>query len=107
MGTVVHYGRQAVGDLLDYLSMMGAAMPSRFSDRSEDWEDRDEEGEPEIDIESIAQENDKVDANEFWEEAVSESDGQPQIDGEALTYEQAQKLGLVSDDLANEESENE
>ena len=105
MGTVVHYGRRAVGDLLDYLSMMGAAMPSRMADRSEDWEDSADDGEPEIDIESIALEDDKVDANEFWEEAVSESVAQTQIDGEALTYEQAQKLGLVSDDLASEDSE--
>lgn len=107
MGTVVHYGRRAVGDLLDYLSMMGAAMPAWMSDQREDWEEDDEEDETEIDIESMAQENEKVDANEFWEEAVSKAGGQTQIDGEALTYEQAQKLGLVSEDLPDEESENE
>lgn len=105
MGTVVHYGRAAVGDLLDHLSLMGAAMPSRMGESQEVWEDEsvvvesEEEG---MDLETVAQESEEQDADEFWDDAVSKSDTQPHIDGEALTYEQAQKLGLLTEDQDDE-----
>lgn len=98
MGTVVHYGRRAVGDLLDYLSLMGAAMPSRFGEVESSWEDDQElseEAGEDIDLEAVAQESDGVDADEFWEDAISESGIHPQLDTADLTYEQAQKLGLL------------
>jgi CheY-like chemotaxis protein len=105
MGTVVHYGRAAVGDLLDHLSLMGAAMPSRMGDTEEAWESEPvtaEEEEESIDLEAVAQESEDLDADEFWEDAVSKTDQQPHIDGEALTYEQAQKLGLLTKDQEDE-----
>jgi hypothetical protein len=105
MGTVVHYGRAAVGDLLDHLSLMGAAMPSRMGDAEEAWESEPvtaEEEEESIDLEAVAQESEDLDADEFWEDAVSKTDQQPHIDGEALTYEQAQKLGLLTKDQEDE-----
>jgi len=101
MGTVVHYGRRAVGDLLDYLSLMGAAMPSRFGEGKESWDDTPDyvdEPESEFDIESVVQESEDVDADEFWEEAISESGIHPQLDTADLTYEQAQKLGLLEEE---------
>lgn len=110
MGTVVHYGRRAVGDLLDYLSLMGAAMPSRFGDKEETWEDSPdftEEAESEINLEAVFQESEGIDADEFWEDAVSESGIHPQLDTADLTYEQAQKLGLLEEESEDESPQEE
>lgn len=110
MGTVVHYGRRAVGDLLDYLSLMGAAMPSRFGEPEERWDDSPEfmeDAETEIDLEAVALESKEVNADDFWEDAISDSGIHPQLDTADLTYEQAQKLGLLEEKGEDDSSQDE
>jgi CheY-like chemotaxis protein len=96
MGTVVHYGRRAVNELLEYLSIIGAAGSSRKLMVEQMWEEEamDEEVQ-EIDLEAITKETDESEAEAFWEEAVSDPKGYTSPEGEALTYEQAKKLGLL------------
>ncbi len=101
MGTVVHYGRRAVEELLEYLSTIGASEPSRLADMEEMWESEEsfvDDATAEKDFETAAQEAEGIDADEFWEEAASEQARFTSADGDALTYEQAKKLGLLEED---------
>ena len=85
-------------------------MPSRFGDKEETWEDSPdftEEAESEINLEAVFQESEGVDADEFWEDAVSESGIHPQLDTADLTYEQAQKLGLLEEESEDESPQEE
>lgn len=105
MGTVVHYGRRAVNELLEYLSIMGAVGSTRRMVVEQMWEDESvEESASDIDLEAITKETDEVEANAFWEEAVSDPTGYTSPEGEALTYEQAKKLGLLPDAKENSSS---
>ena len=54
-----------------------------------------------LDLDAISQEMDEEEAEEFWEEAVSDSTKYTSPEGEALTYEQAKKLGLLSEGEEN------
>jgi CheY-like chemotaxis protein len=102
MGTVVHYGRRAVNELLEYLSLMGAAGPGGRVIAEEVWERETMDQESsEIDLEAITKETDEEEADEFWEEAVSDPTRYTSPEGEALTYEQAKKLGLLSEGEEN------
>jgi CheY-like chemotaxis protein len=96
MGTVVHYGRRAVNELLEYLSIVGAAGTSRGIMVEKMWEEEPlEEAASEIDLDAITKDTDEEEADAFWEEAVSDPTGYTSPEGEALTYEQAKKLGLI------------
>ena len=55
-------------------------------------------------LEAITKETDEVEADAFWEEAVSDPTGYTSPEGEALTYEQAKKLGLLPDAKENSSS---
>ena len=69
------------------------------------WEDESvEESAADIDLEAITKETDEVEADAFWEEAVSDPTGYTSPEGEALTYEQAKKLGLLPDAKENSSS---
>ena len=96
MGTVVHYGRRAVNELLEYLSIVGAAGTIRGIMVEKMWEEEPmEETASDIDLEAITKDTDEEEADAFWEEAVSDPTGYTSPEGEALTYEQAKKLGLI------------
>jgi CheY-like chemotaxis protein len=111
LGSVVHYGRRAVNDLLEILSVMGSAIPSARAEYEESWESTIAQpmgtAAEEIDIEAMAELGEKVDANEYWERAVSDPAGYTSPEGEALTYEQARKLGLLSGKPGKKPSESE
>jgi CheY-like chemotaxis protein len=96
MGTVVHYGRRAVNELLEYLSIVGAAGANRGMILESMWEEEtSEETSVDIDVDAITKDTDEKEADDFWEEAVSDPRGYTSPEGEALTYEQAKKLGLI------------
>ncbi|OGO16878.1 MAG: hypothetical protein A2Z14_01775 [Chloroflexi bacterium RBG_16_48_8] len=96
MGTVVHYGRRAVNELLEYLSIVGASGTSRGIMVENMWEEEPmEEPTSDLDLNDITKETDEREADAFWEEAVSDPTGYTSPEGEALTYEQAKKLGLI------------
>jgi len=95
MGTVVHYGRRAVNELLEYLSIIGAAGASRGGMERMWEEESKEESSSDLDLNVITKDMDEKEADAFWEEAVSDPTGYTSPEGEALTYEQAKRLGLI------------
>lgn len=108
MGTVVHYGRRAVHELLETLSMLGSAAPSVRGGYEEAWEAAPQQPmeslTEDIDIKAMEELGEKVDADDFWEKAVSDPRGYTSPEGEALTYEQAKKLGLLTGSLGKKMS---
>jgi DNA-binding NarL/FixJ family response regulator len=108
MGAVVHFGRRAAEGLLELLNQDASVeQPESKEDQSEgEGEVTDagmEEDMPEKDIkpeelEQAAKDVDSTGAESFWEQAVSESPGRAEAEGDALTYEQAREMGLVDDE---------
>jgi DNA-binding NarL/FixJ family response regulator len=101
MGAVVHFGRRAAEGLLSLLGQE-ATPGEREVERAGTTEGREAQMDkkdikPE-DLEEAAKEVDSTGAESFWEQAVSESPGRPEAEGDALTYEQARKMGLVDDE---------
>jgi hypothetical protein len=106
MGTVVHYARRAVDELLDCLSgMASAAAPSKVEIEPVEAAGVGEAAPgAEIGLGVTPEAGADQDADRFWEEAVEESGARGQAEGEALTYEQARKLGLVPEELEEGDS---
>jgi CheY-like chemotaxis protein len=110
MGTVVHYTRRAVNDLLDCLSEMGVSEPAKLAKMEESQETRVE---PEItehedlQLEDVAKSGQDLDADRFWADAIDVSSTHPRAEGEALTYEQARQLGILPEDSRDEEDQGE
>jgi CheY-like chemotaxis protein len=98
MGSVVHFGRRAADEILSALSQLG--VPSEPDETPAEAEPPAEEPIPEIpqaDLEAASDGVQKDEADRFWDEAVLESKTD-QAEGDALTYEQAKKLGLLKED---------
>jgi CheY-like chemotaxis protein len=98
MGSVVHFGRRAADEILSALSQLG--VPSEPDETKPEAESAQEEPIPEIpqaELEAASNGVHKDEADRFWDEAVLESKND-QAEGDALTYEQAKKLGLVNED---------
>ncbi len=117
MGSSLHYGRQAADDLLNLLAQMGVAESDELKP-SADQEDVQPAQEPELDepvtpaweaeerpevepieldfevLEEASEITQKMNVQAFWTEALEESKT-VEIDSNALSYEQALKLGLV------------
>jgi CheY-like chemotaxis protein len=105
MGSVVHYARKTAQELLEDLSQLGAgeggsSMAKAGKQGKADLKERppNEESEQELDLESAETGIERQQAERFWDEAVTQSGGKPDPEGDALTYEQAKKLGLLSDE---------
>ena len=118
MGSSLHYGRQAADDLLNLLAQMGIPqtgelkLPAEQDDRQAAQEPEPEEREtptwepeekPEVEpieldfevLEEASEITQKMNVKAFWTEALEESNIE-EIESNALSYEQALKLGLVS-----------
>jgi two-component system chemotaxis response regulator CheY len=98
MGSVVHFGRRAADEILSALSQLG--VPSEPDEAPGEAEPAQEEPIPEIpqaDLEAASNGVQKDEADRFWDEAVLKSKSD-QAEGDALTYEQAKKLGLLNED---------
>jgi len=135
MGSVVHYGRRAAEDLMDILSALGEAAAVEYDQDEEqvpmvEWVERssqssaqakeegadsaEEEGQrpPQIDKDVEEQDLDiadkdikREDAEQFWDEAISDSPVLKQSEGDFLTYEEARDKGLLTDQSDDEPSE--
>lgn len=98
MGSVVHFGRRAADDILNALSQLG--VPGKRDETPAEAEPQREEPIPEIpqaDLEAASNGVEKDMADRFWDEAILESKDNA-AEGDALTYDQAKKLGLVGED---------
>jgi CheY-like chemotaxis protein len=107
LGSVVLYGRRAASDLLAELSRVGAGEPAGRRSGVAVLEEEPQEqfvGEeaPPVDLDQLDEDEKQADPEAFWESAVSETPNLKQAEGDALTYDQARKLGLLPDDLGDE-----
>lgn len=98
MGSVVHFGRRAADDILSALSQLG--VPAEPDETLAEGEPVREEPIPEIpqaELEAASNTVEKDVADRFWDEAILDSKSDV-ADGDALTYEQAKRLGLLSEE---------
>ena len=101
MGAVVHFGRRAADEILSALSQLGVpAEPDQAGAQEEAGRDEPIPEIPQAELEAASTEVEKRMADRFWDEAVLDSKGESETEGDALTYEQAKKLGLLPDDSA-------
>jgi CheY-like chemotaxis protein len=99
MGAVVHFGRRAAVDLLAALSSLGVV--------AQDAEAPASVGAPapppvepvkEVSARDLATAARKVgskDVKSFWDDAIADTHALDKAEGDALSYEQARKLGLM------------
>ncbi len=104
LGAVMHYARKGVGRLLDCLSEMVASqqVPDVIGEPVEGGIPGAAAEERPLDLEALRRESDAREAARFWDAAVASAQGQPRLDGDALSFEQARKLGIVPDELEGE-----
>jgi len=98
MGSVVHFGRRAADEILSALSQLG--VPAEPDETPQEPEPNREEPIPEIpqaELEAASNGVEKDMADRFWDEAILDSKS-AEAEGDALTYEQAKKLGLLPED---------
>jgi hypothetical protein len=136
MGAVVLYGRRAAEDLMDLLSSLGELenideairveppevewveqMSEPDSKQKDDEQESDlipSEDEAEVDAEyelenlNVAdQEVEREDAEQYWEQAVSESPKLDSDEGDTLSYEEARDKGLLNDKSEGKPSDTE
>jgi CheY-like chemotaxis protein len=101
MGAVVHFGRRAADEILNALSQMGVPAESvQVGVQEEAGRDEPIPEIPPAELEAASTEVEKQMADRFWDEAVLDSKREGEVEGDALTYEQAKKLGLLPDDTA-------
>ncbi len=102
MGAVVHFGRRAASDLLAALTSMGvvepeakpqAAAPAPTAPAVEPVREVSAR-----DLASAARKVEHKDVGTFWDDAVAETQGWNQAEGDALSYEQARRLGLLPEE---------
>ncbi len=101
MGAVVHFGQRAAEGLLDLLN--GAQtedrpLPDAVVQPVGTEDDMAKQDIKPEELEQAAKDVDSSGAESFWEQAVSESPARTEAEGDALTYEQARKMGLVDDE---------
>ena len=103
MGSVVHFGRRAAAELLSALQNLGVVNVGPVGDDAGPQpelepinEAANEAMEPKL--ETAAQAGKNQDPQTFWDQAVAQSGAQKHVEGDALTYEQARKLGLLPEE---------
>ncbi len=107
IGAVLQYSRKAATDLVSGLYSVGEAKvttsTSRLGDKDE-VKKSEQNGEApkkevkESELESAASSVSKKGAEDFWDEANESSDGTGPIDESMLTFDEAQKRGLLQEE---------
>ena len=107
IGAVLQYSRKAATDLVSGLYSVGEAKVTTSTSRSGDKDEvkkSEQNGEPpkkevkESELESAASSVSKKGAEDFWDEANESSDGTGPIDESMLTFDEAQKRGLLQEE---------
>lgn len=101
MSAVVHYCRRTAADLLVALYNIEKGLspaPGPMQAKIPDAPPPEPASPEPLDLESAAGSLDKQNAEEFWEQAVSDGAKQNDDDGDILTYEEARKRGLLSEE---------
>ncbi len=107
MGSVVHYGSRAANDLLAALSSMGVVEQEVLEESNEPGEENsavvvDEQTQiafevDAADLEAAAEQLEHEEVDSYWEDAAQSTPRGGE--GDALTFEQARKLGLLGDEF--------
>jgi hypothetical protein len=100
LGAVLHFGRRGAEDLLKLLSSEEVRTEPKAAEETQGVAEEVDMPEKDLnpeDLEQAAKDVENSDAEQFWERAASETPGPAEGEGDALTYEQARKLGLVDD----------
>jgi hypothetical protein len=134
MGAVVHYGRRAAEDLMDLLSSLGELenideairveppevewveqMSEAKSQMTEEEKEPDlppsqEEAEVDEDFEIekldvVDQEVERGEADQYWEQALSETPKLSDVEGDTLSYDEARDKGLLDDQSEGQSAE--
>lgn len=99
IGAVLQYSRKAASDLVSGLYSIGEVKVSPSND--DDKQERgDEPAIPDLsepDLESAADEVSKQDAEQYWDKATEKPGDTGPIDETTLSYEEAEKRGLLED----------
>jgi CheY-like chemotaxis protein len=117
MGAVVHFGRRAAEDLIGLLSKSEIAaelehplesdqLPHHQPQQWAKWvalNGMDDELESEL--ENAAKDVEREDAEQFWDDAVSDSPVLKETDEGMLTFKEARDLGLLDEDPDSEKVE--
>lgn len=107
IGAVLQYSRKAATDLVSGLYSVGEAKVTTSTSRSGDKDEvkkSQQNGEApkkevkESELESAASSVSKKGAEDFWDEANESSDGTGPIDESMLTFDEAQKRGLLQEE---------
>jgi len=99
MGAVVHFGRRAAGDLLAALSSLGvvapeAEVPAAVAPPAPPAVEPVKEV-SERELAKAARRVGSKDVKSFWDDAIADTHELDKAEGDALSYEQARKLGLL------------
>jgi CheY-like chemotaxis protein len=108
---IVAAGRHTADELLDLLSSIGIVRTSeaeqdvleerRLKSPFGEWKvimPNDKKDEEPAELEEVANTVEKKDADDFWEEAVSDTPKSKESDSDILTYDEALDQGLLPDD---------
>jgi len=107
IGAVLQYSRKAATDLVSGLYSVGEAKVTTSTPRSGDKDEvkkSEQIGEvpkkevKESELESAASSVSKKGAEDYWDEANNSSDGTGPIDESMLTFDEAQKRGLLQEE---------
>jgi CheY-like chemotaxis protein len=119
MGAVVHFGRRAAEDLIDLLSEseitteLGDLLePDQLSHRQpRQWAKwvaiNGMDDELESELENAAKDVEREDAEQFWDDVVSDSPVLKETDEGMLTFKEARDLGLLDEESDSEKVEDE
>lgn len=101
MGAVVHFGRRAASDLLAALSSLGVVEPEGKAETPAPPAAPPVEPVREVSARELASAARKVggkDVESYWDDAIAEAKDLSPAEGDALSYEQARRLGLLPED---------
>ena len=101
MGAIFHYARRVADEVLPLLPTLADLPPVAREQPAPVTEPPAPAPSPAPDAQPVTRQVDTLDAETFWQKAVKDSSGQAPGGGEALSYDQARKLGLLTDDSSD------
>jgi len=102
VGSIARHARKTFSEILSIFSGKETA-PEQSQDTEDDSIPADE-GQAEQGSEADQAPGSSVKAEDFWEDVENKASAAAPIDGETLSYEEARKIGLIQDDISDDES---
>jgi len=102
VGSIARHARKTFSEILSIFS--GKENASEQSQDTEDDSIPADKGRAEQGSEADQAPGSSVKAEDFWEDVENKASAAAPIDGETLSYEEARKIGLIQDDISDDES---